>query len=221
MGPLSLDLRTGEILFLAGASGSGKTRLLRALADLDPVREGDIRLDSRPSTELTPWRYRLRVGYLPARPDLGAGTLQSLMGRIRSLAFRGNAGPCGEDLDPLGLSRDLLTRPVSALSTGETVRVGLSLLLSGEPEVLLLDEPTSALDPVSRERVEDLLRHRAQQGMAILWVSHDPAQAARLADGLMWLDDTGLQGPERRSERFAERIRTGEPARWGDSGDDR
>lgn len=132
------------------------------------------------------------------------------MGRVRSLStWQGRAFP-DLALERLGLSQALLDRPASELSTGEAVRVALALLLAGRAPILLLDEPTAALDPTSKGMVEALLQERSRAGASILWVSHDPDQAARLADGLLVLEKGKLIGPDRQHDRFAQRLRVTE-----------
>lgn len=219
MGPIHLELFAGETLFLAGASGSGKSRLLRVLADLDPPRGGEVYLENRPRTEIPPTLYRRRVAFLPANPQLGSGTVRGLMERVRDLSARQGLGSPTDWVEALGLDSRLLDRPSEELSTGETVRVALALLLAGDPQVLLLDEPTGALDPSSTAAVEDVLRDRSRAGTGLLWVSHDPDQAARLGDGLLSLDGEGLRGPDRSSSRLGDRVQGWEEGEPGDEAD--
>ncbi len=207
LGPLDLALCAREILFLAGPSGSGKSRLLRVLADLDPPAYGEIHIDGHPQWTYPPSLYRRQVAYLSPHPNLGPGTVRTLIGRVRSLStWQGSAFP-DLALERLGLSQALLDRPASELSTGETVRVALALLLAGRAPILLLDEPTAALDPTSKGMVEALLQERSRAGASILWVSHDPDQTAHLADGLLVLEKGKLIGPDRQNDRFAQRLR--------------
>ena len=82
----------------------------------------------------------------------------------------------------LGFAPDVLDWAIARLSTGERQRLALARLLANRPEALLLDEPTANHDPTNRDHVEQLiLDYRQQQGAAVLWVSHDPEQRARLA----------------------------------------
>jgi ABC-type multidrug transport system ATPase subunit len=79
------------------------------------------------------------------------------------------------------LAPALLDAPVARLSSGERQRLALLRAVLQRPRFLLLDEPTAALDPHSRDQVEALLQRLKGEGMGLLLVSHDPAQAARLA----------------------------------------
>jgi ABC-type iron transport system FetAB ATPase subunit len=85
-------------------------------------------------------------------------------------------------LAALGFAPETLDWPVSRLSSGQKLRLALARLLMNRPQVLLLDEPTSSLDQHTTRAVEDLVaQYRRETGAAVLWVSHDPAQARRVA----------------------------------------
>jgi energy-coupling factor transporter ATP-binding protein EcfA2 len=89
-------------------------------------------------------------------------------------------------VEALGLSADCGDWAIARLSTGEKQRLALARSLLMEPRALLLDEPTSGLDPDAIERVEALIRARQEQGVSVLWVTHDRAQAGRVAR--RWLE---------------------------------
>lgn len=84
-------------------------------------------------------------------------------------------------LQRLGLAADADAWPMQRPSTGERLRLALVRALLQSPRVLLLDEPTAALDAAAVRAVEALIADCLHQGMSVLWVSHDPAQAARVA----------------------------------------
>lgn len=211
LGPLDVELPASEVTLLAGASGSGKSRLLRALADLDRPAGGRLDLEGRCPGDYGPAAYRSRVAYLPATPQLGAATVGALLERVAGFRHRRARSDPRAGLERLGLPSSVLGRPAEELSTGETVRVALALLLAGDARVLLLDEPTGALDPPSARAVEGWVRERAEAGAAVLWVTHDPDQAARVGDGLLTLENGRLSGPLRDAARFADSIRRLEP----------
>jgi putative ABC transport system ATP-binding protein len=173
--PVTLELGAGELVLISGPSGSGKSLLLRAIADLDP-HEGQVWLDGEPRSAMAAHRWRRRVALLPAEsfwwedrvgshfPET-AGDPASLHGLLADLGF----GP-----EVLGWS-------VSRLSTGERQRLALARLLAQRPEALLLDEATANLDPANRDRVESVVEtYRRERAAATLWVSHDPEQRERL-----------------------------------------
>jgi len=171
----------GECVCLSGPSGVGKTLFLRAVADLDP-HEGRVSVDGVACEAVSAPNWRRRVGMLPAE----------------SQWWHEQVGPHFHQpretwLAMLGFAPEAMGWQVSRLSTGERQRLALLRLLDNAPEALLLDEPTASLDPTSVERVETLIAgYRAERGAAVLWVSHDPQQIARVAHRHGVLRDGGL-----------------------------
>ena len=181
VGPLNLAVARGECIAISGPSGAGKTLLLRALADLDP-HEGRVYLDGVECNTFSGSQWRRRVAYLPAESRWWRETV-------------GEHFPVGhEGLQELGFSETILQRPVSYLSSGEKQRLALLRLLANQPRVLLLDEPSAALDADNTRRLEALVsRCRQTQQAAVLWVSHDAAQIARVAAHHLRLRDGRLE----------------------------
>ena len=175
--PLDLALRPGECAALHGPSGSGKSLLLRAVADLDPHR-GDAWLDEEARSAMPAAVWRRRVGYLPAESHWWADDI----------------APHAPDwdldmLERLGFAADVLSWTVTRLSSGERQRLALARLLSRRPEALLLDEPSANLDQDNTRRLEAVIDgYRREQRAPVLWVSHDPAQRARVAQRCLRLD---------------------------------
>jgi putative ABC transport system ATP-binding protein len=191
--PVELRIDAGELLFLSGPSGSGKSLLLRAIADLDPntgeVFCGDVARSSLPARA-----WRRRVGLLPAE----SGWWEDLVGA--HFPDGAAAGASQADLEPLlarlGFAPDVLGWTVTRLSTGERQRLALARLLAHRPEVLLLDEATANLDPENRTRVEGVVAdYRVDRAAAVLWVSHDPEQRLRM-NGRRLVIDGGQLLPE-------------------------
>jgi ABC-type iron transport system FetAB ATPase subunit len=172
--PLSFAVAGSECLAIEGPSGSGKTRLLRAIADLDDA-EGYVFLEGLERREMPAPEWRRRVRYFAAEPGWWAAT-----GRDHFPA-EANATRLERLLASLGLDVGLIDQPIGQLSTGERLRLALARGLIDEPRVLLLDEPTGALDPQSKALVDELIRFQLLAGRAVLLVSHDQAEVARLA----------------------------------------
>jgi len=167
---ISLSVPAGQTLCIHGPSGSGKSLLLRAIADLDPnqgqVSLGGIRRESVPAPQ-----WRGLVSYLPPESHWWQE-------QVRAHASDWNLAT----LEGLGFAADVLDWPVSRLSTGERQRLSIARSLARTPRAMLLDEPTANLDPGNTLVVEQVLSNYQQETRApMLWVSHDPAQRERVA----------------------------------------
>jgi ABC-type iron transport system FetAB ATPase subunit len=191
IGPLDIDLEAGACVALVGPSGSGKTTLLRSWARLIEPMEGELRLDGALPEHYGWPRFRRALHYLSQRPALGDGTLRDTLER----PFTFESSPSDFDLEAaLALLEDLglggmdLDRRPSTFSEGEQQRVALVRALLLEPLCLLLDEPTSALDEESVSQVEALLAARREgTGMAVIWITHDRQQVARVSSRVLEL----------------------------------
>jgi ABC-type iron transport system FetAB ATPase subunit len=182
IGPVSLALAAGECICISGPSGAGKSQLLRAIADLDP-HDGEVRLSGRPAAAITPPEWRHRVGLLPPESSWW-------LPRVADHFHAGASPPLAE----VGLEVAILEQPVARLSSGEKQRLALLRLLANRPRVLLLDEPTANLDPENTRRVEALIAaYRESREAAVIWVSHDREQAARVCDRHFGIVDGALQ----------------------------
>lgn len=176
-----LVIDAGECVCISGPSGSGKSQLLRAIADLDP-REGRIFLDDVDCDSISASAWRSRVGLLPAEPQWWHDTARPHFAAISN-----------QQLARLNIPLTLLDAPVSRLSSGERQRLALLRLLAMQPQALLLDEPTSNLDPNSVVAVEALIaEYRQQHNAPVLWVSHDPAQITRVSTRHFQLTAQGI-----------------------------
>jgi phosphate-transporting ATPase len=136
-------------------------------------------LSGRDRAEIPAPAWRRLVGYVSAEPGWWAET----------------AGEHFEDWDAaasclaqLGFVGDVRDWPVARMSTGERLRLALVRALVLRPKVLLLDEPTAALDTASVTAVEALIAAQMQAGLAVLWVTHDAAQAKRVARRKLLVD---------------------------------
>lgn len=168
--PVSLTLAAGECIAVQGASGSGKTLLLRALADLDPSG-GEVELDGVSRMAMPAPAWRRRVCYVATEPGWWADVVDAHFADWAAIE---------DELGPLGLSPAYRRRAVAGLSTGERQRLALLRALAVHPRVLLLDEPTGALDAAATGAVETLVARRAAAGLGVVWVTHDRAQAGRV-----------------------------------------
>jgi UDP-glucose/iron transport system ATP-binding protein len=163
-----MQVEDDQCCSIAGASGSGKTLLLRAMADLS-VHNGTMQLDDQRCDQIPAHEWRKKVAYLPAESAWWFDTV-------------GPHFDAEMDFSSLGFDEDVRGWHINRLSSGERQRLALLRLLTHKPKVLLLDEPTASLDPGNIGTVEQLLQHYRQQQQAIMiWVSHDAIQRKRVA----------------------------------------
>jgi putative ABC transport system ATP-binding protein len=178
----SFVLGSGEVVAITGPSGAGKSSVLRLLNRLDALTAGRVLLEDVDSGKLDVHELRRRVGMVMQQANLFPGTVAENVGYgpgLRGEVLRDSE--VEELLGTVGLA-GYAGRDVSGLSGGEAQRVSLARTLANRPQVLLLDEPTSALDDAAKLVVEEALRAAmAQVEGACLIVTHDAAQAARLA----------------------------------------
>ena len=174
VGPLhqvSLTVAPGEIVCISGESGSGKTRLLRAIADLEP-HQGEIELGADRRADVAAHCWRGWAMMVPAESSWWADTVAEHF-----------LDPVPGSFEVFGLEEGAMQWQVSRLSSGEKQRLAVLRALSHEPRALLLDEPTANLDPELARAVEAWLRdYVRRQRMPVVWVAHDRAQIERVAD---------------------------------------
>jgi len=179
-----LSARLGEgATAVVGPSGAGKSSLLRVLNRLAEPSSGRILYRGEPLRDREVHELRREVALVPQLPALRE---DSVAGNLRYAAALGEREIGERQIEELlvraGLGPEFAARPARELSVGEQQRAMLARALVNEPRVLLLDEPTSALDEASREAVEaTLLGLRERGGLSYVVVTHDPAQAERLA----------------------------------------
>lgn len=189
IGPISFDVAAGECLALMGASGAGKSLLLRAIVDLDPST-GDVIVGGRARRDMPASEWRKLVALVPAESGWWADRVSDHF----PAKFAAT-----ELLAQLGLA-GCLEWDVARLSTGERQRLALARALCRRPEVLLLDEPTASLDDHATALVEDLIRECCRDGMALLLVTHDRRQAERMTKRLLRISDGKIAQPAESSQ---------------------
>lgn len=168
----SLSVPGGSVVCLSGASGSGKSRLLRAVADLEP-HDGRVTLNDTDQFSVPAHEWRKRVIMVPAdsqwwHDEVGAHFSDSAREAVPAA---------------LGFAPEVMAWSVSRMSSGERQRLALWRALAMEPDALLLDEPTANLDDEMTAAVERWLLDEIQRrNLAALWVAHDQGQIQRVAN---------------------------------------
>jgi ABC-type Fe3+/spermidine/putrescine transport system ATPase subunit len=188
---ISLDVAGGEFVALLGASGCGKTTLLRAICGFVPVTRGRVAVAGRDITDLPPDKRAMAMVFqsyalwphMTVAQNVGYGL------RLRGVERARIAARVAEMLKLLRLE-GLAERRVTALSGGQRQRVALGRALVINPEILLLDEPLSNLDAKIREAVRHEIK-RLQQALGIttIHVTHDREEAMVMADRIVILTE--------------------------------
>ena len=190
----SARVEKGDVMVICGPSGSGKSTLIKTVNGLEPVQQGEIRVDgvkvNDKATDLSALRARIGMVFqnfelfphLSVRDNLTLGQIK-VLGRSRDEAVvRGL-----HYLERVGLLAQQDKFP-SQLSGGQQQRVAIARALAMDPIAMLFDEPTSALDPEMINEVLDVMVGLAQDGMTMLVVTHEMGFARRVANRVLFMD---------------------------------
>ncbi|MCC6947369.1 MAG: ABC transporter ATP-binding protein [Bradyrhizobiaceae bacterium] len=195
---LSLDVRRGEILGVVGASGGGKSVLLRTIIGLIPKRQGKIEVFGIDLDAATPDETRAigrRCGILFQQGALFSSltALQNVQYPMREFLEASEelmTDVALAKLEMVGLTREDAEKFPSELSGGMTKRVALARALALDPEIVFLDEPTSGLDPISAEDFDSLIRTLQQTlGLTVYMNTHDLHTLNSVCDRIAALAD--------------------------------
>ena len=194
---VSFDLEAGGIVGLVGESGCGKSSLGRAILGLVPLAAGAIqwrgqRIDTLPRRSFRPLRRELQLVFqdptasLDPRMTIAESVAEPLRSLVPELSAAGRVARVEAILDEVGLARELTGRFPHQLSGGQLQRAGIARALAVDPAFLVCDEPVSALDVSVQGQIVNLLaRIRRERGLACLFISHNLAVVARLAERIL------------------------------------
>lgn len=184
---ISFTVEKGDFIGIVGPNGSGKTTLIKTILGLESQMDGTIEKD--PS---------VRLGYLPQMTAKRDRTFPASVYEIVALGLLGDKhypkritrkdkALIKQTLSEMEID-NLKHKRIGDLSGGQQQRVLLARSLVSRPDILILDEPTSALDPSIRDSYYQLLARLNQQGMTVLFVTHDIASIGSLVNKVMYLD---------------------------------
>ena len=189
----SLSVGEGEFVVVLGPTGAGKTTLLRAIAGLEELDAGSIRLSGRDAAELAPAERDVALVFQNFSLYPSRTVRANLEFPLRAPGRGLSSSAIGERVEwaakLLKIER-LLDRPSRQLSGGEMQRVAIGRAIVRRPKLFLMDEPLSNLDAKLREELRVELRELARSlGTPVLWVTHDQAEALSMADRIVVLSE--------------------------------
>jgi ribose transport system ATP-binding protein len=213
---VSLDVRQGEILGLAGLVGSGRTELARAIFGIEPPLSGEIRVGGETVTIRDPKAAIAKGLYLVPEDRKRSGLVLDFsvgenisLANLRSLASRGLLDPAKETKlascwrDQLSIRCPGTKVPALSLSGGNQQKVVLAKWLSMAPRVLIFDEPTRGVDIGAKQEIYALMRSLSDNGGAILMISSDMEEVIGVSDRIAVMHEGAIAGFLPR-ERFSE-----------------
>ena len=185
---INLTIQSGEFMVLIGASGCGKTTLLKMINKLNSIDQGDILVDGVSVRKIKDTDLRRRIGYVIQNgglfPHLTVEENIDLVLRISNYPEKDRSTRIVEMLDLVGLEPDQYAHSFPCqLSGGQRQRVGVARAFATDPSLILMDEPFSALDPVTRGELQnEVVKLQKQFGKTVVFVTHDMDEAIKLAD---------------------------------------
>lgn len=176
---------SGGILAIKGASGTGKSTLLKILARLVKPERGELFYQGKSARGISALEWRRKIHYVAQKPVMFEGTVEDNLRQpfsIKNITSGYDESLVLDYMNKLLLPASLLQQKAHNLSGGEAARVALIRALLIKPEVLLLDEPTASLDSASRGEVINLIADwvSEQERRAIVLISHQDADLEEL-----------------------------------------
>ncbi|MEP0767251.1 MAG: ABC transporter ATP-binding protein [Fimbriimonadia bacterium] len=194
---LSFVVNPGEIVGLVGLNGAGKTSTIKTLMGFQPPTSGMVRIGGMPVGDV---KARRGIGFLPETalysPHLTPFETLRLYGELHGLGGHALDDRIGGLLASLGVAHRAhhLNRH---LSKGMLQRVGIAQALLGEPQLLILDELSSGLDPLGRRDLRELMRRQRENGVTVLFSSHELSEVEMLCDRVLVIHQGKLVAEER------------------------
>lgn len=191
----NLSIDSGKLVVLIGASGCGKTTLLKMINRLISITEGEILINGKDINKMDPIKLRRDIGYVIQQtglfPHMTVKENIEIIPRLMKISERKIEKKTIELLNMVGLDpNEYLYRYPAELSGGQQQRVGVARAFATDAEIILMDEPFSALDPITRtELQEQLFNIQKEYNKTIVFVTHDMDEAINIADMICILKD--------------------------------
>jgi rhamnose transport system ATP-binding protein len=216
---VSLAVRAGEILGLAGLVGAGRTELARTLFGLTPADEGEIRLHGNPVRIDSPAAAgALGIAYVPEDRrrhgvildlSVAVNTTLAVLPRVSHggfLNFRRERALAANLVQKLGVKTPSVDNPVGNLSGGNQQKVALARWLAVDPTVIILDEPTQGVDVGAKAEIHKLMSDLAARGLAVVMISSELPEVLGMSDRIAVMHGGTVTGTLERAEATQERV---------------
>ncbi len=216
---VSLKVRSGEIVGIAGLVGSGRTELALTVFGITPAVTGQIRLDDRPITVDGPRRARdLGIAYVPEDRGLQGLVRPMTVAENGSMAVLDRLAPSlivdrkqerrmgSESIERFGIRARGPGQPVHQLSGGNQQKVVLAKWLAAEPRVLIMDEPTRGIDVGAKSEIHALMGRLAARGLAILMISSELPEVLGMSDRVLVMNAGRIVAEFSRAEATPEAV---------------
>lgn len=195
---LSLSVEEGEFITILGASGCGKTTLLKIINKLIDFDEGDVYVKGKKLKDWDTIELRRSIGYVIQQIGLFPHmTIEDNIGYVLSLQGVKKAdrrGRAEELIELIGLEIEMLTRYPSELSGGQKQRIGVARALAADPDIILMDEPFGAVDEIARTALQDeFLKLHKRLNKTIFFVTHDIQEALKLGSRIVLMNNGNIE----------------------------
>ncbi len=188
---INLEIKTGEFVSLLGASGCGKTTLLKSIAGLLDVRCGEIMIDEKSVVNLAPEKRGTVIVFQDLRlfPHMTVEQNIAFTMSLKKVSKETQKQRVAELLEAVQLP-GFEKRKIREMSGGQKQRVALARALAADPKILLLDEPFSSLDENLRSEMARLVKKLHKQlGLTVVMVTHDKSEAMKVSDRIALMKD--------------------------------
>lgn len=191
---VNIAFEKGEFVCFIGTSGSGKTTTMRMLNRMIEPTKGEILIDGENINKKDPVQLRREIGYviqnIGLMPHMTIRENIVMVPKLLKWPQEERNRIAERMIDLVELPREMLDRYPAELSGGQQQRIGVVRALAADQDIILMDEPFGALDPITRESLQDLVKHlQEKMGKTIVFVTHDMDEALKLANRIMIMDE--------------------------------
>ncbi|MDN6627031.1 MAG: betaine/proline/choline family ABC transporter ATP-binding protein [Pisciglobus halotolerans] len=191
---INLKFNDGEFICFIGTSGSGKTTSMRMINRMEDPSEGEILIDGENIMDKDAVQLRRKVGYVIQQiglmPHMTIYENITIVPKLLKWSEEKKRERAEKLLQRVDLPIDYLERYPQELSGGQQQRIGVIRALAADQNIILMDEPFGALDPITRDALQELVKHlQTEMGRTVIFVTHDMDEALKLADRIVIMQE--------------------------------